>query len=88
MKIHLSKFINSKTGKILMSILLGFGFATFFRATCEGSDCIIRVGPKADKLKDDAVYAYNDKCYSFKKTSSKCIQKSNGNQTQEIIPIS
>ena len=28
---HLEKFVHSYTGKIMMSVLLGFGLATFFR---------------------------------------------------------
>ena len=72
MKLHLAKFIHTPQGKILMSILLGFGLATFFRTTCQGSDCIIRVAPPTDTLKSNKIYSFNQKCYSFQKNNISC----------------
>jgi len=37
---HLENFINSQSGKYIMSILLGFGLATLFRQICTGKDCL------------------------------------------------
>ena len=56
MKLHLAKFIHSTEGKYLMSILLGFGLATFFRATCQGTDCVIRVAASSDSSSDSSSY--------------------------------
>ena len=36
---YLDRFVHSSTGKILMSISLGLGLATFFRAVCRGQKC-------------------------------------------------
>jgi len=33
MPLHLSRFVNSEKGKIIMSILLGFGLASFYAAS-------------------------------------------------------
>ena len=35
---YLNKFVNSETGRYLMSILLGIGLATLFRQICEGKN--------------------------------------------------
>jgi len=72
MKLHLAKFVHSTQGKYLMSILLGFGFATFFRASCQGSDCLVRIAPPLAALKRDKMYSFDDKCYYFKKKSVSC----------------
>ena len=41
MGIYLGKFVHTQTGKIIMSILLGFGLASLFRRVCKNKDCII-----------------------------------------------
>ncbi len=72
MKLHLAKFVHSVQGKYLMSVLLGFGFATFFRASCQGSDCLVRIAPPLAALKGEKMYSFNDQCYYFKKKSVSC----------------
>ncbi len=32
---HLEKFVHTDTGKIIMSVLLGFGLASLFRKVCK-----------------------------------------------------
>ena len=68
---YLDKFVNSNTGKYLMSIILGIGLATFFRAVCKGSTCKIIRAPPLEEI-DDEVYKYNDKCYKLEKIATKC----------------
>lgn len=68
---YLDKFVSSNTGKYLMSIILGIGLATFFRAVCKGSKCKIIRAPPLDEI-DNEVYKYNDKCYNLEKTATKC----------------
>ena len=49
MGINLGKFVHTETGKIIMSILLGFGLASLFRTVCKGNNCILfRAPPLAD----------------------------------------
>jgi len=74
---HLGRFLHTKGGKILMSVILGFGLATFFRKVCEGKNCIIFKAPPLDEIKDK-IYKHGDKCYTFKSTSTKCdVSKKN-----------
>ena len=37
---NLGKFVHTKTGKIIMSIILGLGLASLFRKVCKNYDCI------------------------------------------------
>ena len=36
---EIKHFLSSENGKIIISILLGLGFATLFRKNCEGRNC-------------------------------------------------
>ena len=68
------KFLNNKTGRIVASILLGFGLATLFRQACKGNKCIIT---KAAPMKEinGQIYKYNNKCYKYSSTPIKCNTK-------------
>ena len=67
----LQKFVQSEYGKLIISVILGFGLSTLFRKTCSDKECLKFVGPPLDKIKDQ-VYAYDDKCYKFNSISTDC----------------
>lgn len=68
---YLDKFVHTQTGKIIMSVLLGIGLATFFRTVCKGKKCnIIESPPMADL--DGQTYKFDDKCYKMEKNAIKC----------------
>jgi hypothetical protein len=71
---NLSKMVHTKTGKIVASVLLGFGFATLFRTICKGKNCIVFEAPPLDEI-DNQIYKYDDKCYSFHASPVKCDPK-------------
>jgi len=73
---YLDKFVHSKTGKIIMSILLGIGLATFFRSVCKGSQCRIISAPPMKEI-DGQTYKFNDKCYKFEKKAISCEKTKN-----------
>ena len=73
---HLDKFVHSNTGKIIMSMLLGLGLATFFRAVCRGNRCRIIKAPPLEEL-DDQIYRFDNKCYELKKNPVNCDSKKN-----------
>ena len=52
--LHLSKFIHTPTGKLIMSIIFGFGLASFFRKVCK------EYRYKLDKITYD-IHTYNFK---------------------------
>jgi hypothetical protein len=71
---HLDKFINSQTGKYLMSMLLGIGLATLFRSVCKGSKCNVIKAPPMEEI-DGQIYKINNKCYEMKTNLIKCDPK-------------
>ena len=71
MGLHLGRFVHTETGKIIMSILLGFGLASLFRTVCKDRDCIIFHAPPLDKIQDK-IYKNGDKCYKYTPVATKC----------------
>ena len=45
----LKKLLYSKTGNIIISILLGLGLASLFRFSCKNNNCIIFKAPNINK---------------------------------------
>jgi len=68
---ELGKFFHTKTGKYIMSLLLGFGLATLFRKTCKKQDCIRFKGPSKNDIKDKT-YKFNNDCYKFESNAVTC----------------
>jgi hypothetical protein len=68
---HLSKFVQSDTGKHIMSAILGFGLATLFRMACVNRNCIIFKAPDLEEI-DDKTFKYGDKCYKFSHEMRPC----------------
>jgi hypothetical protein len=71
MPIFVDKFMKTSQGKCILSIMIGFGIATFFRVVCTGKTCIIFRAAPLDKI-DGKIYMFNDKCYSFTPTATNC----------------
>ena len=59
-----SKFIHTKSGRIVSSIILGLGLASLFKKICKDKSCIIYKAPPASEIIGN-VFEYNDKCYIF-----------------------
>jgi len=70
---YLDKFVHSSTGRIIMSILLGIGLATFFRQVCKGKQCKIISSPPLDELNN--VFKIDNSCYNIEKRAVKCDPK-------------
>jgi hypothetical protein len=75
MGIHLEKFVHTERGKILMSIILGFGLASLFRTVCKDKNCLIFHAPPLDDFKDK-IYKNGNKCYQLKAVATKCDMNS------------
>ena len=71
MGINFGKFIHTETGRIIMSILLGFGLASLFRTICKDKNCLIFHAPPLDKFQDK-IYKNGDKCYKYTPVATKC----------------
>ena len=68
---HLGKFVHSKTGRIIMSILLGFGLASLFRTVCKDKDCLLFYAPPLEKIKNK-IYKSGNKCVKYSPQSTNC----------------
>jgi hypothetical protein len=71
MQIHFGKFLHTERGKIIMSILLGFGLASLFRTVCKDKNCIIFHAAPLDEIKDK-IYKNNGKCVKYTPVATKC----------------
>ena len=77
---ELKKIINSRQGKIIISIILGLGLATMFKRVCKGKKCVIFEKAADDEI-DDKVFKYDKKCYKFKLENTLC------NKNKKIVKI-
>ena len=66
---QIRKFLNSRSGIILVSILLGLGLSTLFKMSCNSRNCIVYQAPSFDKKK---IIRYNKKCYEPKEQVETC----------------
>jgi hypothetical protein len=78
--INLGKFIHTERGRILMSILLGFGLASLFRAVCKGDSCIEFRAAPMDNIKDK-VYKSGRRCVKYNAIPTKC------NSNTKVVPF-
>ena len=78
---NFKKIINSESGRIVISVLLGLGLATLFNKVCKDKNCIVFNGPVLSEI-DGKIYKYGEKCYSYKMQPSKC------DPTKRVIDIS
>jgi len=71
MAINISKFLHTQNGKYIMSVILGFGLATFFRTVCKDKNCLLFKAPPMEEI-EDKIYKFHDKCYKYTPVSKKC----------------
>ena len=67
----LTKMMKTKTGRIFISILLGFGLASLFRKVCHDRKCIIYKNFSPSDILNNT-YQHKDKCYTYKTESTEC----------------
>jgi len=60
----ISDFLNSKTGQILISVILGFGLAAVFRKVCNNNNCVVIDGPSVSET-NKFTYKLEDGCYKY-----------------------
>ena len=72
--VYLSKFVHTESGKYIMSLLLGFGLASLFRAVCKGKGCFEFHAPPLEDFQDK-IYKIDNKCYKYVPNATKCDTK-------------
>ena len=80
MKLHLNKFFENKSGRVLLSIILGLGVASLFRKVCKDKNCMIFKAPPLEEIKDK-VFKHDNKCYKYEMESATC------DKSKKIIPL-
>lgn len=63
--------LENRTGQIIISVILGLGFAIIFSRACIGRNCIVRRGPNPAVI-DNKIYHFDDNCYTFKPSVVSC----------------
>lgn len=67
----INELLNSKKGKIIISILWGLGLASLFRKICKGKSCIIYKAPFPNNIVTN-VYTHDGKCYKYYTHTTRC----------------
>lgn len=66
-----SRFDSNDIQMKIISIVLGLGFASFFRKVCNKDTCKIVRGPDLNTIKKN-MYKIDDKCYTYKPIPTLC----------------
>jgi hypothetical protein len=72
MSINFGKFVHSQTGKYIMSMLLGLGLASLFRAVCKGKNCVAFYAPPLEEFDNKVYKNSSNKCVKFNPIATKC----------------
>lgn len=72
------KLLQSHTGKVIISVILGLGLATLFRKICndDDSNCIVYKGKDNKEIKGKT-FKFNNKCYQYDVVGVSCDDKKN-----------
>ena len=70
---NFKRIFYGKYSKVIFSIILGFGLATFFRKACSSRKCISFKTPDVKKVVGN-VYKYDGKYYEFTPQATHCDQ--------------
>jgi hypothetical protein len=70
----ISKFLDSKVGRVLISLILGFGLATIFKKVCKDNNCVLIQGPKLSEV-NQYYYKIDENCYKYVPYASECKKK-------------
>jgi hypothetical protein len=77
-------FMNTKHGKIAISIILAIGLASILKLSLKSSNIIIITGPPLDNIKDK-IFSFDSKCYTYKTVATSCKNLENNKSTLEKI---
>lgn len=64
--------LKNKIGRIIISIIWGFGLAALFKRVCKERDCIIIKSLVSPQNIQNKIYEFENKCYQFEPKITKC----------------
>jgi len=65
------KTLDTETGQIMLSMILGLGLASLFRRVCTDEKCVIYTPPEANKI-DNLIFTQNGKCFKYAREIVNC----------------
>jgi len=68
---NIKKYIQSESGIIIISILLGLGLASLFRKVCNNRQCLVFNAIPFEQIKNK-IYKFGENCYSFERVTETC----------------
>ena len=68
---NLLKAVDTRVGRIVISVILGIGLASIFRRVCNSRDCLVFEAPPIKEVTGNT-YRYNGKCYRFEESPIAC----------------
>ena len=68
---NLKRLLNTPTGTVLISIILGLGLASLFYKACNGKQCITFNGPLISEI-DGKTYKFGEECYKYTLHPTQC----------------
>jgi hypothetical protein len=68
---NVMKFMQTKPGNIIFSIILAFGLASVLRIACKNANMVIIKGPPIETV-EDKIFSFDNKCYSYKTVATSC----------------
>jgi hypothetical protein len=67
------EILETKQGRIMVSIIWGLGLSCLFRQTCKGRNCIVYKAPNNQEVQKN-IYRYDNKCFKYKAMGTKCTK--------------
>jgi hypothetical protein len=71
---NFQKLMYTQLGKYVISIILGFGFASLFRSVCKDRQCLDFKAPTLEKIQK-YTYRFNESCYNFNEEAIRCGER-------------
>jgi hypothetical protein len=65
--------LDTETGQVAISIILGLGLAMLFQKVCQDEKCTVYLSPPENKIAD-RIFTQNGKCYKFVKVAAPCLK--------------
>ena len=72
--LNIGKFFSTPVGRILISLIWGFGLSALFKKACEGRNCqVIKYqGPDPNEIKNTYYKYGGDGCYQYTPYLAQC----------------
>jgi hypothetical protein len=83
--LNFQRLVNSSTGRIIISIILGIGLASLFYKVCKDKDCIHFSGPVIKEV-DGKIFEYDKKCFKYDVKPVKCDLEKKTLEFSEMTP--